>query len=250
MTALASFHASVVTAETPRVVRALIFPMVSLPGEADSSQGEMPNLEHLILQNFAEAHGFELEIVWVRDFSKLLDRLEAGEGDIAGASLTITEERLQRFDFSESYFPTLSILMERRGEEASDLSGLTIATLADSSTATLVQEIPGVEIIGTASPEESLQTLASGKADAAATDTLVYLWLSPIFPNLIPTRLLDERTFCGFALRKNDSLKPLLDEHLRSLKKSGELRELISQAYGNGLEAVEEMTLGLFAEED
>ena len=56
-----------------------------------------------ILQAIAQDQGFEYEVVPV-GFSAAVTALEAGECDGVIAGMSITDERVQKYDFSEPYY--------------------------------------------------------------------------------------------------------------------------------------------------
>lgn len=85
------------------------------PFEFENEKGEMVGIDLDILQAIAQDQGFEYEVVPV-GFSAAVTALEAGECDGVIAGMSITDERVQKYDFSEPYYD----------------SGVGMAVLADS----------------------------------------------------------------------------------------------------------------------
>ncbi|MCP4237170.1 MAG: transporter substrate-binding domain-containing protein, partial [Aestuariibacter sp.] len=53
-----------------------------------------------IAEAFAESHGLEPELVFVKSFAELIPALQAGKGDIIINNLTINQQRLKKISFS------------------------------------------------------------------------------------------------------------------------------------------------------
>ena len=73
------------------------------PFETFDENNEASGISVDVAQGLADKLGLELEVVNM-DFSTLIPALETGEIDIAIASMSITEERELKVDFSKPYF--------------------------------------------------------------------------------------------------------------------------------------------------
>jgi polar amino acid transport system substrate-binding protein len=207
--------------------------------------GEPAGLEYEILRYFAESREQDLEIIWVERFSEILPMLERGEGDIAAATLTITQERLERFDFSESYFPVRVMLVERDGESAEDLeslSGSSLATIRGATYEKLLSAIPGVKLIYAESEKEMFDWVVSGKARALATDSAVAFRFLEEFDTLTLGLSLTEEQQYGFAVANESPLGKALSENINQLKASGIYFRLLERHLGS--KAVEVVKAG------
>ncbi len=89
-----------------RVGMDLKFPPYSYVDDDNNPAG----LEPAIAKAFAEYLGMEVEIVNT-DFSLLLGALETGDVDILIADMSVTEERLEKADFSDPYRYTQSLAL-------------------------------------------------------------------------------------------------------------------------------------------
>jgi polar amino acid transport system substrate-binding protein len=197
--------------------------------------GAPTGFEHEILASFADANGLELEVVWVEDFSEIFDALERGDGDVIASTLTITNERRERFDFSVPYFSTRVVLVQRRGADLRDpesLRGKTVLTIAGTTYETTLRALGGVNLLFVATEEEMYEDLAGGTADALATDSANFLSVGGSYPNLEAGQVLSERQFYGFAFRKGDPVRQRLDEHLESLIENGTFWEYLKEWFG------------------
>ena len=73
------------------------------PFEYTNENNEFVGIDVDILAAIAEDQGFEYELQ-VIGFSAAVTALEAGEVDGVIAGMSITDERAQKYDFSEPYF--------------------------------------------------------------------------------------------------------------------------------------------------
>lgn len=197
--------------------------------------GQAAGLEHLILQSFARAEDREVEVVWVDDFGTIFEALERGEGDLIASTLTITEERARRLDFTAPYFPVLALLVERKSWPSlglASLPGRKVVTIKGTTYERILNGIEGIEIVYVRTEEEMYQMVARGDADALVTDSANFLWIGRRFPELHITAPLSERSFYGFAVRKNDPLRDEFDRHLEEIKRSGVYWGFVEEVFG------------------
>lgn len=198
--------------------------------------GEPAGLEYEILKYFADAEGRELEVIWESDFPALIPTIESGEADIAAATLTITQERLQHVAFSESYLPVRIMLVERADNVAGDLDALAgsqIATIEGSVYEKLLSRIPGVEVVYAGDQAEMFRWVAEGKTRALATDSPIAFQLMAGYDSLeLGLPLTDEQHF-GFAVTKGSPLEASLSEHIARLKTSGIYYRLLDRYLGS-----------------
>jgi len=196
-------------------------------------QGEPAGLEYAILSSFARARSLSLEVVWVADFSKVIPVMLSGEADIAAATLTITAERLKSMDFSGPYFPAQLVLI--RQDEAVDdvLAGEKIVTIVGTTYEQYALGLSDVEVIYVETETEMFDAVASGRADALATDSSDYLSLGPSYPGLRIVKLLSKREFYGFALPLGDPLTGPLTTHIEELFSRGTYWSFVEQAFGS-----------------
>ena len=66
------------------------------------SQGRLTGFDIDLAANFSREYGYNLDIR-VMEFSAIIPGLTSGKFDLAGANITITEERAENIYFSDSY---------------------------------------------------------------------------------------------------------------------------------------------------
>jgi polar amino acid transport system substrate-binding protein len=196
-------------------------------------RGELAGLEYAILSSFAEARSLSLEVVWAEDFDEVIQVMLSGEANIAASTLTITAERLKIMDFSGPYFPVQLVLIRQRGTVDDDLAGKKIVTIAGTTYEQYAQGLSDVEIIYLETEKEMFDAVASGRADALATDSSDFLLLGPSYPGLQIVKELSKKEFYGFALPLGDPLTGPLTTHIEELISGGAYWSFLEQAFGS-----------------
>ena len=127
---------------------------------------------------------------WVKqEWDGMIPALLSRKFDAISASMSITEERKKRVDFTDKYYATPLALVAKKGSglvpELGALKGKRIGvqrgTVADAF-ATRFWADQGVNVVRYARQEEAYLDLSSGRIDAAWADALVADRLSPARP--------------------------------------------------------------------
>lgn len=134
---------------------------------------EMVGYDIAVAEAVAEKLGLE-PVAQKAKFSGIVTGVNEGRYDIAVASHTITEERLNKVNFSIPYYYSGPVIYTRPGSDiqtAADLNGKEISVSRGSTYVEIAQEytdnIPQVD-----SDVVALQSLASGHHDAVITDEI------------------------------------------------------------------------------
>lgn len=198
--------------------------------------GRPAGFELEILEYLAKATGKTLELVWVDRFEEVLPKLESGGGDLAAATITITPEREQRFDFSVPYIPVRVMLVEPVGQETkrlADLAGATLVSIKGTTYEELLSVVPRATFVYAAGEEEQFELLASGRARALAVDSAVAFHMLKQYPGLrLGIPLTEEQGF-GFAFPKGSPLVEPISAQLRQLKGSNIYYRLLRKHLGD-----------------
>ena len=196
-------------------------PITYMPRQADPV-----TLNYDIARGLAEALKLKLEVVKVKSYSQMMEKLLTGEGDIVAASLTITPEREARAAFSVPYLYVDEYLVTAAGdslpEKIEDLAGMAISVRRSSSyyqTLVKIQEqVPSLNIHTvpeTLSIENLLEGVASGQYAATISDAHLWHALSGYYENLVTPMVLAEERPLALMMRPNDAkLKAVVDEYL------------------------------------
>lgn len=77
-------------------------------------RGQPMGYEYELLNQFAELHDLDLELIVARDLDDMFVRLNRGEGDLIAYGLTITRERRQNIEFTVPLNTTRQVLVQRK----------------------------------------------------------------------------------------------------------------------------------------
>lgn len=143
-----------------------------------TADGKLEGFDIDIANALCEEMKAKCEFV-TQDWDGMIPALQAGKFDAIIASMSITEERLEKVDFSNKYYNTPPAIAapkdtDIKGVTKEDLAGKTIGAATSTThfnyaTATYTES----EIKGYPSSQEFLLDLASGRLDAVNDDILV-----------------------------------------------------------------------------
>lgn len=77
-------------------------------------KGKKMGFEYELLREFAEDLGVVLEVKIIDDLDAIQDQLQNGDCDIVACNFAVTKSRQQVFAFSEPYFQTNQVLIQRK----------------------------------------------------------------------------------------------------------------------------------------
>lgn len=183
-----------------------------------------------LMRALAAAMGRKDEFVQ-NQWDSLVPGLERGNYDLAVNGIEITEDRRREVDFSEPYFLSYEQLTVRKGtfdvNSLADLKGRKAGSLKAALGERILQNTPGVEVLGYENQTNLYDDLANGRIDAVLLDQPAALYYGSLDERLktLPGAFGDF-TY-GIAVRKGE--KKLLSQvniALRQLVASGELRRI------------------------
>ena len=209
-----------------------------------------------LLLHIAKEMDYKVEITECA-FDGLIPALQAGKADLAGRSMSITEERKQMIDFSDPFYYGGSVMVVRkadvdpsllyvpsesgklktmadfRGKKISILSGTTFDVHMEKNSA-----LQGdVTLLYQNSDVDSISSLLSGKCDAIAMDKPIAEMLISdheelmIFPEIIMPDAF------GFGFQKGSPLVPAFNAAMEKLMSQGLSDTLIAKWMGNDEDA-------------
>jgi polar amino acid transport system substrate-binding protein len=199
------------------------------------ASGAPTGLEYDILRSFAEALKADLATDDAPSFDDLLARTESGRCDIAASGITVTEERKKRFAFSTPYFPNRVLIVQKASAalvKADDLKGQRVAVVGGTYQARLLAALQGVTVVGVNNDDALFDAVSKGQADALACDSAVvlhHLGRHPEFSTAFP---LGERSFFAFALPLKSNLVGPLNQHLKTLARTGDFTRMLAKHFG------------------
>lgn len=195
-----------------------------------------------VAQKIAEKLGvnarFE-EVAWDGIFAGL----DSKRYDIAANGVNVTEERSQKYDFTDPYaFDRVAIIVRGDNEEIKsfeDLKGKTTAnTLA--STYALIAESYGASPMGVDDLNQTIELLLAGRVDATLNAEVSLYDFLKVHPdaNIKMAALSDDATLVSIPVRKgedNATLLAAINEVIAELHAEGVLSEISIKYFGSDI---------------
>lgn len=187
----------------------------------------------------AEKLGVEPEFV-EGEWDGLLAGLDAGRYDIMVNGVDITEERAEKYDFSEPYAYNRTAVITKGDNDTintlEDLNGKKTANTI-SSTYAEVAEKYGATVTGVDDLEQTFELLLSGRIDATLNAEVTFNDYRKAHPDApIKVATLDpDATQVAIPMRKGAETASLLEavnQALKELSESGELTRLSEKYFG------------------
>ncbi len=170
-------------------------------------------------------------------FDGLLPALQAGRIDLIAAGMTVTSERKQNAEFSNSYYTaTQKVIVPKVGSVVvgiEDLAGKRIGVQLGTTGDTLAREINGAKVVQLQSTSSVMQELNSRRIDAAIMDNgpaSQYLVTNPGLTML--SRNLSREEY-AIAIRKgNTKLLKEVNDSIAKMKRDGRYDALVKKYFG------------------
>ncbi len=182
-----------------------------------------------MMEAIAADLGLEIEVAtpgWDAITSGLA--MEAGNCDISAASITITEEREENVDFSESYFTAEQSLLVSADSGIEDIDGVTSLAVQSGTTGAIWAEENAPDSVTIVSFEDAgalYLALEAGEADGVVTDLVGnqgYVDDNPDVATVVDTYATDEEY--GFAVQEegSEALLEAVNTSLQKLRDDGD----------------------------
>lgn len=195
-----------------------------------------------VSQAIAEKLGVKASFV-EGEWDGLLAGLDAGRYDIVVNGIEVTEERAQKYDFTEpyAYIYTALIVKDDNTEINSfeDLAGKTTAN-SINSTYMMIAEDYGATVSGVDSLDQTFDMVLDGRVDAtlnAEVSYYDYLRVHADAPLRIAA-LADDASKVSIPVPKGEdyaSLKAAIDQAITELREDGTLTEISEKYFGSDL---------------
>lgn len=205
------------------------------PFEFENEKSEMVGIDLDILKAIAEDQGFEYEVIPV-GFSAACIALESGECDGVIAGMSITDERVAKYDFSEPYFDSgvgMAVLAGSDVTTYDQLKDQAVAAKIGTEGCTFAESIAdqyGFEVTQYESSSDMYQAVLSGEAVACFEDYPVIGYeISRGLGLTLPTEM-EKGSSYGFATLKgaNPELVEMFNKGLENIKANGKYDEILN----------------------
>ncbi len=193
--------------------------------------------EYQILKRFADQHGLELKAVVYNNNGELFNDLEHGQVDIAGGHLTITEERLEQYQFTAPISQTAIDLVthfdHRNKTEIQEFENTKGLLLANSSYLELFQSLEDFSPNDLSTTDdltlfELIRKINSKEIDYTLGDSEIINIYQRFIPGIYQTIQVSAATDTALMIRQNRSneFKTQLDQFINSARDSQLLDQL------------------------
>jgi len=185
-------------------------------------------LEYDILKQFCEENDIELVVLSANSNEELFSMFDGFNVDIAGANLTLTKERIEKYtasiDYDETFISLISSLAQTKIKSLSHLKGLKGAILNHSSYESFAHNLienqnTNIEKIDGRNLYELLQMVIDESIDFTMADSNIIKIYSAYIPKLrIGLKLSDVQKLVFYTRNNDDSLKKVIDKFIFDYK--------------------------------
>jgi polar amino acid transport system substrate-binding protein len=208
----------------------------------DPSTKAISGFDMDLLAAIAKDQGFQYEVkntAWDGIFAGL----ESGQYDGIISSVTVTDERKQKYDFSDPYFDANQGIVVRPDEttiKAGDsLKGKNVGAQIGTTGAIAVKKIAGVNLKEYDTPDLAMQDLVNKNLDAVVVDYPVaanFALQSPQFKGKLTMagQLITDEKY-AVTVQKGDpkQLLPLINTGLKDVKANGTYDQIYAKWIGS-----------------
>ncbi|CAM3880620.1 ABC transporter substrate-binding protein/permease [Cohnella lubricantis] len=198
--------------------------------------GEIVGLDIDIAKYISDKLGYKLEIS-PSDFDGLIAALQTRRVDFVMSGMSVTEERKQSVDFSDSYYLARNTIVSLSGHEyksLDELKGKKLGVQLGSTQETAAKELEGVTLLSLNKIPDLIQALQAGRVDALIVEDAVAAGYANANENLkftmVPAAGGDE----GYAIAfpKGSPLREEFNSVLSQMKSDGTLQQMIDASFG------------------
>lgn len=168
----------------------------------------------------------------------LIAGLDANRYDAVINEVGITDQRKQKYDFSEPYIASKAVIIVKAGDDSiktfADLKGKKAAQSLTSNFGKSAEK-NGAVIVGTDGFDQSIQLVLQGRADATLNDSLSFYDFKKKQPKA-PVKIAAEEEnadFSGVIIRKNQpELLAAINKALTDIKADGTYKRISETYFG------------------
>lgn len=195
-----------------------------------------------VAQLIAEKLGVEVNFV-EGEWDGLLAGLDVGRYDIMVNGVDITDERSEKYDFSDPYaFNRTAVIVNGDNEEIQtldDLEGKNTANTISSTYATLAESY-GANVTGVDDLNQTFELLLAGRIDATLNAEVTYYDYMKAHPdaNVKIAALTEDASSVAIPMRKGEEtarLREEINQAIAELQESGELSALSEKYFGTDI---------------
>ena len=201
------------------------------------ANGALVGFDVEIGQEIAKRLGVKAEFLEGK-WDGLIAGLDASRYDAVINQVGITEQRKQKYDFSDPYIASKAVLIVRGdNEEVKGFADLKGKKSAQSLTSNFgkIAEANGAELVGTDGFDQSIQLVLNGRADATINDSLSFLDFKKHKPeaNVKIAAQEEDADHSGVIIRKGEpELLEAINKALAEIKADGTYQKISDKYFG------------------
>ncbi|WP_243342981.1 transporter substrate-binding domain-containing protein, partial [Anaerococcus sp. AGMB09787] len=186
-----------------------------------------------IAEAIGEKLGYEIALHDM-DFSAIIASIESGKLDGGISGFTVTEERAQQVNFTDTYANSVQEVLVKKGsviKQIEDLEGKKIGTQLGSTGDLLAGDDFGSENVQSfAKFPDAVLSLQNGKIDAIIIDQQAAEKFADANDDLeiLETKYADEE-YAMAITKDNEELFKEVNDVIKDLKESGEIQDIIDK---------------------
>lgn len=212
------------------------------PFEFQDASNQYVGIDVDLMKRAAELQGFTIQFKFI-GFSAAVQAVEGNQADGVIAGMTITNERKQAFDFSNSYFQSGIQIAVKKGNDQitayKDLKGKTVGAKVGTESADFLaanQAKYGYKIKSYDAADQLYEAVKVGAVDAIMDDYPVVGYAISQGQELATPIAKETGGQYGFAVKKgqNPELLAMFNEGLTEMKQSGEYTKIVSKYIADG----------------
>lgn len=204
-----------------------------------TADGDLVGFDIDIAKALCEEMKADCEFV-VQDWDGMIPALLANKFDAIIASMSITEERMERIDFTDKYYntpPAIGVPLESdiTGVTPEDLAGKVVGAQSATTHANYAEEkFPDTELRLYPTPDEYKLDIAAGRVDAVIDDVVVLSeWIEggdgsccKVLDVLVPDPVING-IGAGIGIRKGEEeLKQAFNAAIQAIRENGVYEEI------------------------
>lgn len=185
-----------------------------------------------IAQAIADELGLEL-VIEDMEFDGIIGAVTAGKVDMGLAGMTVTEDRLENVNFSDTYAHASQVVIVTNDSEIAtvdDLANKTVGVQLGTTGDIYAEDIEGVTLERYNKGFEAVQSLLTGKIDAVIIDEQpAKAFVSQNEGIKILEEKFTDEDYAAAIAKDNTELVESVNKALASLKSSGKLDEIVAK---------------------
>ncbi|MCI5935743.1 MAG: basic amino acid ABC transporter substrate-binding protein [Lachnospiraceae bacterium] len=185
-----------------------------------------------IAQAIADELGLEL-VIEDMEFDGIIGAVTAGKVDMGLAGMTVTEDRLENVNFSDTYAHASQVVIVTNDSEIAtvdDLANKTVGVQLGTTGDIYAEDIEGVTLERYNKGFEAVQSLLTGKIDAVIIDEQpAKAFVSQNEGIKILEEKFTDEDYAAAIAKDNTELVEAVNKALANLKSSGKLDEIVAK---------------------